>query len=353
VQADSQDRNKNLNIQALRAVAAYGVVVHHLIFVLNNYVAHYHININVGSKGVDIFFVISGYIMARTTSERSTTPWEFAKSRIIRIVPVYWILTLSAFAIMLIGFKIFGEDPVYDNVIRSLFFVPYPDGPVLFVGWTLNYEMMFYLIFSLTLFVRNRGLRLAMAVCEIVLISFLGRLQTTHYTLTYWSSPIILEFALGIVAYLITRQLRSGRSAAALMVVAGFSGLFCNELVAFGVERWLMVETSAFLIVAGAVYLEHSGVGVGKGFLVLQGDASYSLYLTHPFVLQVIGKVAILSGLTSSGAGLAITLCTMFVAAGVFATWFHLGVERPMTSYLKSITAPRANLRYIARSTEG
>lgn len=96
----------NRNVQALRALAVYAVVAHHVINALNHYFGYCNIQVEVGATGVDVFFVISGFIMAVTTSHRSITPSEFIKHRIVRIVPLYWLLTLISAGLMLVGFRV-------------------------------------------------------------------------------------------------------------------------------------------------------------------------------------------------------------------------------------------------------
>ena len=112
-----------------------------------------------GAAGVDIFFVVSGFIMVVTTMKRDMAPGEFLLHRIARIVPVYWVVTILLFAIVMYGFKPVGIMRMQpDWLAKSLLFIPFDrDGrvePIISVGWTLNYEMFFYLLFALGLFVR-------------------------------------------------------------------------------------------------------------------------------------------------------------------------------------------------------
>ena len=109
---------------------------------------------------MQIFFVISGFIMVMTTMRRPITPAAFLQHRIIRVVPTYWILTSVATVLLMAGLHILGQGGVAPvQLLKSLAFVPDFTAeasmrlPVLFVGWTLNYEMMFYVLFALCLFV--------------------------------------------------------------------------------------------------------------------------------------------------------------------------------------------------------
>jgi peptidoglycan/LPS O-acetylase OafA/YrhL len=148
-----------VNIQALRAVAAWAVVGHHLVDALRNYIAigRFPYNPAIGSYGVEVFFVISGFVMMASTSKRAITPGRFLAERWVRVAPLYWALTLGVAGAMWAGLRLFaahGFDPA--RLVTSLAFMPsWVDGrignPVLFPGWTLNYEMMFYALFAVAL----------------------------------------------------------------------------------------------------------------------------------------------------------------------------------------------------------
>jgi exopolysaccharide production protein ExoZ len=125
------------SIQILRAAAALGVLLDHAGRWLD--VAPI---VDIGAAGVDLFFVISGFIMVYTSERlfgQTGAPQRFLARRIIRIVPLYW--TLTAFAALVL----FGFGP---NTLGSYLFIPTHRGPILTVGWTLNYEMMFYSLFA-------------------------------------------------------------------------------------------------------------------------------------------------------------------------------------------------------------
>jgi exopolysaccharide production protein ExoZ len=131
------------SIQYLRAFAALSVLLFHI----TQRGSH---GVTVGAAGVDVFFVISGFIMATITNARVITPFEFLRDRLVRIAPAYWIVTL--FLVLLaaavpLSFPTFTA-PAY-HLLFSLAFIPHTDPlggsfPVLVPSWTLNYEMFFY-----------------------------------------------------------------------------------------------------------------------------------------------------------------------------------------------------------------
>src|SRR5262249_27030727 len=143
-----------LNLHLLRAVAALSVVYYH-----TTSEAGLNLPPAVGSHAVDLFFVISGFIIARTALD---SPKQFLLRRIVRIVPLYWTATLAVFWLALFTPHILHSTrPDYRQLLCSLLFIPYetPEAgtlPTLILGWSLNYEMYFYVVFAIALAVVPR-----------------------------------------------------------------------------------------------------------------------------------------------------------------------------------------------------
>jgi len=168
-----------VNIQVLRAVAALMVVCDHILFDWHhshgNTFPHWF-NTTVGSAGVDLFFVISGFIMFETTRGRDTSPVSFLAKRLIRIAPLYWLL------VIVLAAKSYEHNPSHFDwewLVQSLLFLPHVEGdmagarfpsayfPILFVGWTLIFEMFFYAIFESTHPAKQRNCRRSVALCRM------------------------------------------------------------------------------------------------------------------------------------------------------------------------------------------
>lgn len=331
------------NIQALRAVAAYLVVFHHIIDAFNNYITSNDIQISLGARGVDIFFVISGYIMAETTSRGSVTPAGFLKNRIIRVAPTYWLLTLFAALLMASGFKLFGNAFSFDKLIGSLLFLS--EDPIVFVGWTLNYEMFFYLIFSACLLIHsNIDLRLYAVTAAIVLLWLVGLTLGKGGSLGYLLDGIVLNFAAGMLLFKISNAFKLSGKTGLCFMAAGSFGLIANDMAGPDFAFGLINLVSASSIVFGALVMEDDGLSIGSGFAARQGDVSYSTYLTHPFVLQFTGKLFILLGVSSSMPLQSLYVITSVVLIFVFSNAFFNFAERPIQRFLRRSTgqgAPR------------
>lgn len=295
-----------LSIQYLRAVAALMVVGFHVKPRL----------LRMGYDGpwpewlgcgVDIFFVISGAIMWLTTYDRAVAPQDFLLRRFLRIAPLYYIVTVLIVVLMAMApALVVGGRLDAIHALASFAFLPWPHPvfgtfePVLPQGWTLNYEMLFYLIFALSLFAqpRVRPWLVVGALCAIVLA---GRGSDPASIAGFFSSSIILEFAFGIlIGVAITAGVRVRKPVAIALLALGLVGIPATwPLVIGGVPRVWLCGASAALLVAGAVFLEIEGTVLRSRVMHLLGDASYSIYLTHGLAMSAIGAVWMRTGLAA------------------------------------------------------
>jgi exopolysaccharide production protein ExoZ len=298
----------------------------------------------VGNAGVDIFFVISGFVMWSATSRRDVTPSTFLRQRLIRLVPLYWVFTLAlvgAWAAMPSGAHILT--PSAPHVLRSLAFVPALDPlgrvfPYLTQGWTLNYEMFFYLLFAgaLTLPAQRRLLPVASVLLALPL---LGLLVATPQQIRVMPplvllSPLLVEFLLGLV--LAAAAESDWRPHAAWCWAALAAGV--AALIALppppGDDEWtrlIVYGAPAFLIVGGAVGIERSDRGLRPGrFPLLLGAASYSIYLSHPFAIAAAGRLLPKSAGMWPFAGAAV------LASVVLGVIVYEMMERPLLKWLRT-----------------
>jgi exopolysaccharide production protein ExoZ len=331
---------KSDNIQGLRAFAAYAVVVHHVIHALYPYLAvdHAHPGPAMAATGVDIFFVVSGFVMALSVSAKPVGPLVFLTHRIARIVPMYWLVTMLAI-FLAVGPKLLAGDIGTDlrHLLTSLFFLPDFDAnqvqrnPIVFPGWTLNYEMMFYTAFAAWLLVRNATIRLAGIIASILAV-WLLQVFFPSPLLKYLGNDIILAFAFGVFLWPLSRRYRFPPLIAfavipcALVMLASIDMPFLHGLP----HSRVIVSLGAALLVFSALSLDKAGITIGRGWLARQGDASYSLYLIHVFVIAGLAQASLGMHLTRSSAGLVVTAVAMFACCGVVGTLLHRYVENPI-----------------------
>jgi exopolysaccharide production protein ExoZ len=332
------------NLQLLRAIAAAFVVVAHLTALnpptLGRLLAF-------GLYGVDLFFVISGFVMVHTTMIRPVTPAQFMMNRIVRVVPLYWALTLGIFAVAVVAPGLVNAtraDPV--ELVKSLLFVPFMKSnglvqPVLFPGWTLNYEMFFYAVFAGALLigsVRGRIMTVAAALAGLVAAGAIFPVRGTIPQ--FYTAPLLLEFAFGMLISWAAAQPHGRlpeRRVSLCCIVAGFAAIL---LVPYAFDpvpvRLLTIGVPAAAIVYGMVALDAAGQSVRSPTAMLLGAASYAIYLVHPFVLGVLERVAHRTGL-DHGPGLSVAMVVALTIALAVGVALHLLVERPLNDALRRI----------------
>ncbi|SPA46613.1 putative acyltransferase [Cupriavidus taiwanensis] len=300
------------SIQALRGLAAALVVLYHSGLALGganapvlNWLTHNVIKR--GHVGVDVFFVISGFIIAWVAvlaRPRPERPLGFMIRRLCRLAPPYW--TMSAIHALLLN-------PVTPALFAaSLAFLPtstshapYYGYPALYVGWSLNYELAFYAAFALGLLAGRRALLVVLAVFALFTLALpwwrFGTLVADPAQgygfaapwLAMVSNPLVLEFLLGCgLAWAYARWRHLLTPAPALALLALGSAAFALSLPLVGPDFSLAGRgLPAALLVAGVVAAEHAGMLRVPRALIWLGELSYALYLTHPTVIEAVKRV--------------------------------------------------------------
>lgn len=303
-------------IQYLRAIAALAVVYSHA---TQGYAPYEAVLPYAGVFGVDIFFVISGFIMvwiARDTDR----PVAFFVNRVRRVVPLYWFFTLLLALIMLVLPSVMDNASLeIGALVQSLLFFPHWSAthpgepwPLLAPGWSLNYEMYFYLLFAASLFLRPTW-RVAFIIGMITLVYAAALAIGGDSALSsFLLETIVFEFALGmLLALAFKRGLRLPPAAGWGMILLALAWLLVDP-------QWIHIlryGIPALLIVAGCLYLNLGENKLG----VLLGDSSYALYLSHIFVLGVLRKILppFLGDSTVSAWLFVVIACLICVVAGI------------------------------------
>lgn len=344
---DASDRGGKLqNLQILRAVAALSVVLAHSLHEVEGLGVGQGAAIGFGrflnlGYGVDMFFVISGFIMLHTSLNQfgvAGAPAKFFLRRLARIAPLYWLLTTLMIAGALAAPWLLNV-PLGDlrHTAASYLFVPDARGagevrPVMALGWTLNYEMMFYVLFAVALLAPARRAIFGLTATMAALALYGVVAAPSDLRVAFWTSPIILEFLLGVyVALAYNRGVRIGARAAAMLLGLGLTGYLVSDVLV--TQHALLRLACAGLPAAGMVLALTCGPAVRTGRLtalgVALGDASYSLYLSHPFLLRPLRVIwAKLVGPHLSP-GWFVAAC--LIASALAALGVYRWVERPLT----------------------
>jgi peptidoglycan/LPS O-acetylase OafA/YrhL len=359
-----RSNNRNDAIQGLRAIAALLVVVDHSI--LNLLERTYsdpsllQLAYRFGEVGVRIFFVISGFIMTTTMYGSFGVPGAsagFILKRLWRIVPIYWLATLIYAAKLCLT----GHAPRWDDLLLSLFFIPYDHGqpmgePVYGLGWTLNFEMFFYYLFALALLLRRVAaiVLLLVVLAGLVAFGFVHDLGTCSgpfcMTAVYYTRPLLLYFAAGILLGLYRKWVENrGRPLQIHTYTAVGISLVVLLLYGLMVLVGLIRNDSIFsdiaqifvcILATTVCALEVHTVGSRARYRVLLlalGDASYSIYLTHSFLT---GSAARIWSRISHGSGspesVALFVVLMIVGASIVGLLTYRFIEKPLLRFSRS-----------------
>lgn len=341
-----------LSVQVLRAIAASMVVLYH---VQVDLVAAAGAtpglpNLTVGAAGVDIFFVISGFIMVHASERQFGTPggWRsFLLRRIIRICPLYWAVTAFHVLVAMAAPSLFSTTFEPGFILACGLFWPMarPDGliaPVVAQGWTLNFEMFFYLLLAATMVAPRRRAVLLTSVA-LVVFALAGQMGDLPFPLSYWAHPIILDFVAGLLLGLAHREgLRLGSGARVGLVLAGMLAYLVaapapgDDILDSGARSFLAWGVPAVLIVAGAVFGEPAAKLDGPGrMLSFLGEASYALYLTHHIPIRAARRLAVWAGLEPLALGWLYAGAILGVAT-LLALVVLVAFERPVATFLKA-----------------
>lgn len=329
-------------VQYLRAAAALAVVFYHVsVLSQKTWGLDPERVDHVGAAGVDLFFVISGFIMAMIVARPGAFDGkEFWISRIARVAPAYWVITLVVFVLALNLPNLFNSTVANPySLLVSLSFIALDQGhgdtgPLLVVGWTLNYEIFFYAIVALTagLFADRKLLGTSAVISALILAGIV--FQPANPTLEFYTDPILLEFVFGIVIFHVwnwssQREQRGQRLASVAIFSVGVI------LLVLQWERPLQ-DWRPFFWGLPAVAVLYGGLGAltfKSPFLARLGDWSYALYLTHVFVVTLYIK-HVMSSLSSIILPWQVHYLIMTVAAFAVAAGYYVFIERPLSRIL-------------------
>jgi len=303
------------NLQILRAYAASGVVIYHC----NAWIAGIHTEF----YGVALFFVLSGYIMCKL---RNRSARDFARDRVWRIAPNYWLATVVMFTLL----HMWTWWPV-EHTVLSFLFVPHdsPAGlyPVLGVGWTLNLEMYFYGLFTLSILINRRFAPLIAGALILSMKYGLPYVTDNKAFLFYYTHDYVNSFVYGIAIWYATEWIKEANLRLP-------SWTFPVALAAYSLMVIFNVAAPHYLVpalFALTVLASNGGADLAPYPLVLMGNASYACYLLHTILIEVLRRI----GLSVDSGTAAMTISILMAAWGLAIAW-HLTIERAVSRLSKS-----------------
>ena len=348
------------SLQSLRAFAALAVVAHHAMRAVTvNANPALHVPepllltspafIELGAFGVDLFFILSGFLMVYISApyvEKRKSIGNFVLQRAIRIWPLYAVATALYFGLNVAARLSQGRDLPFDASplrLLSFFFVPSFNAsgflqPILGVGWTLNYEICFYLVFAVALAIGRKTLLSALAVTLSAVFLLGTALPADSAAHAFLGNPILFEFLLGAAA---AKLFVDGRLAVVPPLVALLAGVALLAAFAWlpneGYFRVLYRGIPCLLIFIGVLNLDAKIRW--PDWWIHVGDASYSIYLFHiVFIYQIAGvvlSVLVAKGYVSGAAEAAALVA--FIASVTIGLIVHGLIEKPLTRFLHDL----------------
>jgi exopolysaccharide production protein ExoZ len=342
---------KNDGLQILRAFAALMVVYAHSIDIVEAHripkqISFYYLE-NFGACGVDIFFAISGFILStvilRTKPEMPNKAFDFIMRRYIRILPIYWIISLYY-----VGSGVKRHNLALGRLVDSYLLFPslhYPmHEPFIPLGWTLIFEMFFYYVLTFNLLFGKRAI-IPRAILSILVLIGIGAIAGFHQPiLILIANPINIEFVLGCCIALIYWKIGSrpalgtfllflGGLALGMTIILGYGDAGDSALTLNGQLSWYRVARwglAAAVLTAGFVFRSTEVRSVFGRLWVYLGDASYSIYLASS--LTLLNYDHLYRFVAAVPPDLNIFLAMFTVVAIGSATYSF--IERPITQFI-------------------
>lgn len=336
----------------LRGIAAVAVVLTHLLISVREYGGSIWTkvpNFFLGNMGVDLFFVISGFVIVWVTKARLinySSVSQFLLKRFTRIYPIYWVYCCFILGGRLLFFSLSYWEMAGINIPASLLLFPHADQPVILIAWTLEFEVLFYILFALTTYLAQKwavpaftGLLLGLVVSGLAI-------QPVYPFFQLITSPYLLEFLGGFCIGLLAlrNRLAFGRT----LIISGLVWIAVDSLILSPsllentpvtiIERLWRYGVPALFIVYGTLAWERNNQPRFPLLLIRLGDISYTIYLSHLLILSGLGRAWRLLALNDTWIAPMLGPCMLF-AVLIWSNYAYQWLERPL------ITATRKWVR--------
>ncbi len=334
------------SLQAIRAFAAIIVMFFHGTTILEERLNYIFLNkiFIAGFSGVDIFFVLSGFIILFTSSTGKYNIKIFLIKRFIRIYPIYWLITtLLIFAYFISPAQEQSYKGNIEIILGSFILLP-QQKYIVGVAWTLTYEIIFYLIFAVTYFKQPKYLFYVLSIwITTIAICFFNHIKSNSILITTLLNPLSLNFALGcLIAYLYKRYndfdypktlISLGIILFLIMWTRYYQfKLSTANILTDDIKQLYFFGIPAGLIIFSVLYLP---ITVPK-LLVYLGDASYSIYLIHGTVLSILIKLVQISHQSEIFSSLGGSII-LFLGTILISCCFYSLVEKNLLKLLNKI----------------
>jgi len=327
------------SVQYLRGIAALLVVLHHIGIKGRQYDILALPWLHIGYIGVDLFFIISGFIMCYTTDNKSISFRKFLGARITRIMPMYWLVTILALIIFIVKPELVNTSGGETSIWASFTLVPNGDKYLVNNGWTLSFEFFYYIIFACAL-IFTKTYKIQLISIMISLLAIVGLLiNPENVYFKFMTNAVLLEFVLGMIAFHIIKHKLCPK-------IIAYVGIIISTLILVYENKYGLIDTPLgsviyagmpfFMIFIGAVTLEDYFIRNKSIFfksIEELGNSSYSLYLIHPFVLSLGSIIAKHLGITK----IPFLFTAGLLIASIIIGWISYKlIELPLNKLIKN-----------------
>lgn len=323
------------SIQVMRGIACLLVLAFHVALQLDTYydISWPKLLFSQGYAGVDLFFVISGFVIAYSSQSfigRPTFFWQFWLKRLVRIYPLYWLVLILS----IVGLVLTAPDKVptgtvpvvIEHWLAVALLIPGHEA-VNAVSWSLSYELYFYGLFSL-LILSGQAWYVLIGVGIITLIHVMGAPAFAENS--FFFSPLNLEFCSGILIWYVSTRIKQsswlavGSLIMAIAIIGAWQSTVTNE---DHLQRAIIFGTASGLLVFAGIAFEQNGQFRSPSWLCDVGDASYILYLLHLPCLIIVNKWLIGQKLGQLSVSMlnGVTILLMIIASH----YLHIHLEKP------------------------
>jgi exopolysaccharide production protein ExoZ len=323
------------NIQALRFFAAGIVLLTHITFYIKSRLSSSFEIWHPGAAGVSLFFIISGvviYLSSENIPRNKLGAASFIVRRILRIFPIYWIITTIKLVIVIfLPFILIKNQPDTLYIICSYFLIPILNfagniEPLHGVGWSLMHEMYFYYIFSIALIFKiSPFIFSSIFITAVCVIGFFSSADSA-FEIVYFSEKNLL-FVVGMLIAHLRNKIKISQNIAILLFIIGFLFMLSDSIRNIWYPFFRGFDIGAVLIIFSSMSIESFKSNFIFKKLINLGESSYSLYLTHPILAPAI--CLILWNLNVLSIPFVI-LFTFFICIAI-GHFFYIFVESPIT----------------------
>ncbi|NQX66716.1 acyltransferase [Paenibacillus alba] len=342
--------NQRTVIQASRGAAAFFVMLFHTSAMSFKYFHYDFLGISgIGrSGGVDFFFVLTGFLLYHTYGQKIGTKMTvipFLTSRLIRIYPFYWLITLTVLPVyFLVPSFGYGYETYKDTIIKSLLLLPQTHGPVLPVAWSLSYFVLFYLVFSILMAVGKKpanlfvSLWVLLTICHVLRAPIIGADLDRHVYLNFLFSEVNLEFFAGcLLAKWVEHRRTKHYKMLIILGILGFFSIWVNNMYNLTTyHNYLFYIIPAVLVLLGASSVpEQFRLPYWVQHLNKLGNASYTILLTHLLFISIIMKLSVVTHISEYLGFLLTDLIVVFLTVPLCYTVYRLA-EKQLVTGLKN-----------------